>query len=560
MIKTKLHNPIIAQNSHIENAVVQKVNDTEELVFSDLENVTPVVPEIGRIWFNTDKGVFHFANVGTGGNETNYVDEFLSRTDLRPQEVVSTLDFQDTVKINNSDDGNPILTVDSTTKDVTLDGFNNISAFSGNIEQTVGGNITISAIGDVTENFSASQQTNITSNLGIKVGMVATLTDGSDNVKIEANNTTNNITVNYATIGVNGQIETHTLSDKLVVNDGTTDKFIIDNTNDKVSVSYATVETTATDIISNVSNTLTLTDGTNNKIIADNVNDTLDINYAENTITGNATVDGNMLITGDLTVGGQTTKVDVAAENMTIADNVIILNSNLTTEDPRLASAIVEDEDVDNNAGVAVNRGSEGVLDLIKWIESTDTSTVETLKEATAHVSIWNYEAATPAYELHQIIDSYTLGRQVTDLSGSSWVGYDGEEGSNYAAAIVGGATPEEALEYSFKIDANTLDNAIDSIVQEIDAVKFNEQNTVRVGETPSAGTEFTITHNLGTVFVNVITQREDNGEWFFDILPIQVVDENTVKIVATESTKIRYMITAIEGFDVNQATELVIV
>ena len=73
-------------------------------------------------------------------------------------------------------------------------------------------------------------------------------------------------------------------------------------------------------------------------------------------------------------------------------------------------------------------------------------------------------------------------------------------------------------------------------------------------------GTEFTITHNLGTVFVDVRIQREDEGNWYFDTLPIQVIDENTIKVVSTEITRIRYMISAIQGFDVNHATELVIV
>ena len=133
-----------------------------------------------------------------------------------------------------------------------------------------------------------------------------------------------------------------------------------------------------------------------------------------------------------------------------------------------------QSEDVDHDAGVAVNRGSEGTVEIIKWVESTDTSSAETLKEAVAMTSIWNYEAATPAYELHQIIDAYTLGRQTTDKSGASWVGYDGYEGTNYTDAIAGGATEGEALEYSYKLDAGTLDNSIDSIVQEIDTIKFN--------------------------------------------------------------------------------------
>ena len=356
MIKTKLHNPVIANNSHIENAVVQKVNNSEELAFSDIENASPIVPETGRIWFNTDKGSFNFANISTGGTGDNYVDEFLSRTDLRDQEVVSKVDFQDTVRINNSTDGTPILIVDSLTKDISVNGNNknilldsnlttNIDGnsnttiggtlentvtgmvtefFSSNLNTSVGGTVHISVVGDVTENFSSNQQTNIAGNLGLKVGQIVTLTDSNDNVKIEGNNLTNILTINYATFNVNGQTETHTLSDKFVVNNGSTDKFIIDNTNDKVSVIYSTVETISTDIISDFSNTFKLTDSGSDKIIADNVNNTLDIHYAENTINGNATVDGNMLITVDLTVGGQTTKGDVAAENMTIADRQMI--------------------------------------------------------------------------------------------------------------------------------------------------------------------------------------------------------------------------------------------
>lgn len=608
MIKSKLHNPIIAKNSHIENAVVEKVTLAEEQIFSDLGNVSPIVPEIGRIWFNTESGTFKFANIGNGGNGDNYVDEFLSRTDLRAQTVASKVDFADTVRINNRANGGAILKVDSSTQDVTINGASlnttltgtntfgvtgnstttvggnesttitgtqtttttgkvtNVfkgskeTTLTGNFVETVSGNVTVSVGGDVSETITGNQTTEISENLGIKVAKVATLTDGSDNVKIQANNTNNSLTVNYSTIAVNGVSETHTLSDKLVVNDGVSDKLVIDNTNNKVTLVYSTIESTNSTVTANVSNKLTLTNGSTNKIVADHVSDTLDINYGEITVTGNTTVDGNMVVTGDLTIGGKTTKVDVAAENMTIADNVIILNSNLTDSvDPRLASAIVDGTDVDNNAGVAVNRGSEGVLDLIKWVESTDVSSTETLKEGTTNVSIWNYEAATPAYELHQIIDAYTLARQVKDKSGTAWIGYDGEQGTNYKNAIAAGATPTEALDYSYKLDANSLDKIVDSIVQEIDALKFGGNNSVRVGQTSGTGKEFTITHNLGTVFVDVRVQREDAGNWYFDTLPVQVIDDNTIKIVSTEATKIRYMISAIQGFDVNQATELVI-
>ena len=601
MIKSKLHNPVIAKNSHIENAVIEKVNNITESTFMDFGSTTPVVPETGRIWFNTDKGQFSFANIGLGGNGANYVDEFLSRTDLRAQEIVSTVDFQNTVKINALDDSN-IVTIDSSNKKISVDGSSLNVGLSGDSNSVIGGKqdttiggeqnttvtgavtetykstlnvdvagaatetykstLNVDVLGDVTENYSSSQQTNITKDLGLKVGSTITVADGLENVKIKADHSANSLTINYAKINISGQVETHTISDKFVVNSGIVDKFILDNTADKFSVNYTDAEFVTARINSSVSDKLTLTDGVNEKIVANNKDNTLSVNYAETTITGNTTVDGNVLITGDLTVGGQTTKVDVASENLRIADNVIVLNSNLDeTVDPRLASAIVDGTDVDHDAGVSVNRGSQGYVDLIKWVESTDTSSLSTLNEAVAKTSIFNYEAATPAYELSQIIDAYTLGRQVKDKSGSSWVGYDGYEGKNYKDAIAAGEGSAQALDYSFKLDAGSLDNTVDSIVQEIDDIKFAIKNINRVGETPSMGTIFTITHNLGTVFVNVSIQRlEGDGNWYFDVVPVQVMDPNTVKIVTSEPTKIRYMITAIEGFDVNQATEMNII
>jgi len=624
MIKSKLHNPIIAQNSQLENAVVQKVNNENELTFSDLSSAAPVVPETGRIWFNTDKGQFHFANIGKGGNDKNYVDTFLSRTDLRHQDVVSAIDFQNTFKVNATDKSN-ILTIDSGEKtltvhastssttltadtNVTVGGKSNISVagiatetygsdksenvsgkfdrnvtgtysstiasgatekflstltrnISGDVVETVGANVTISVTGDVSETYSNNVHTDIAKNLSLKVGAVATVLDGLNNVKISANNNTNTLAINYANMNFSGQVEIHAISNKFVINDGSTDKFIIDNSNNKVTVNYNTVETTTSKITASVTSFLAITNGVDDKIVANHINDDLAIRYSEVTVTGNTTVDGNMLITGDLTIGGQTTKVDVKAENLMIADNVIVLNSNLTNvTDPRLASAIADGTDVDHNAGVSVNRGSEGVLDLIKWVESTDTTSVETLKQAVSMTSIWNYESATPAYELHQIIDAYTLARKTQDKSGTSWVGYDGYQGLNYTASVSAGASPFEVLDYSYKLDAAMLDTTIDAVAQEIDTIKFDKYNTKRVGETPSAGIEFTITHNLGTVFVQVITQREDSGKWFFDIMPVQVLDQNTIKIAASEPTKIRYMISAIEGFDINQATDLVII
>ena len=502
MLKSKLHNPIIAQNSYIENAVVEKVDNTSEKLFSDIDNSTPVLPETGRIWYNSELGTFKFSN--TDGN--NYIDEFLSRTDVRQQTVNGKVDFADTLKIFDID-SNTLFGADSATKSISVD--------TNTFDTTF------------TDTFKMSA-------------------DNGD-VKLLADNTNDTFDINYRLINTVGETVKVIASSSIIVSDGTVDKLVIDNTNDSITATYDDVVLNTTNTTTNTTGIVKVTDGTNDKIVADNTQDELSINYTNTTITGDATVDGNMVVSGDLTVGGQQSKVDIKSENLSIADNIITLNSNLTTEDPRLASAVVDGEDVDHNAGIAINRGSEGVMDWIKWYESTDTSSSETLKEGVSKVSIWNYEASTPAYEMHNIIDAYTIGRINTDISGSSLVGYDGYVGTNYASGA------------GFKLDAQKVDSAVDTIVEEIDNNKFNTANSVRVGETPTAGKSFTITHNLNTVFVDVQVQREEDDKWYYDLLPIEVVDANTIKIESTESTKIRYMIKAIEGFDINQDTDLVV-
>ena len=507
MIKSKLHNPIIATGSQIENAVIQTVSTSDEAVFSDLGNASPVVPEIGRIWYNSEAGTFKFANNEVSGSGTSYIDEFLSRTDIRQQTVKGKVNYEDTLNIFDVE-GVTLFGADSATKIISMD--------------------TTSISATITNTFSI-------------------LADNSD-IKFIADNTNDSLDINYKTINTSGETVKLTASTSIIVSDGATDKLVIDNTNDLITATYGSIEANTTTTTLNTTSVLKVTDGTNDKIVADNTNNELAINYTNTTITGDATVDGNMVVTGDLTVGGQTTKVNIASETLTIADNVITLNSNLTTEDPRLASAIVDGEDVDQNAGISVNRGSEGVMDWIKWIESSDTSTSETLKEGRTYTSVWNYEGNTPAYEMHKVVDEYTLARINADMSGTSLIGYDGYIGTNSATGA------------GFQLSADTLDDTVDAIIQEIDTNKFNTANAVRVGQTTTAGTSFTITHNLGTVFVNVKIQREEAGKWYFDTMPIEVVDANTITIESTESTNIRYMIEAIQGFDINQTTDLVTV
>src|SRR6056300_1516902 len=72
---------------------------------------------------------------------------------------------------------------------------------------------------------------------------------------------------------------------------------------------------------------------------------------------GNYALDvaGNTRITGDLTVQGTTTTVD--SQNLTVEDNLIVINSSGS---------------VGHNSGVLINRGSEGNNAVMIWYESTD--------------------------------------------------------------------------------------------------------------------------------------------------------------------------------------------
>ena len=72
--------------------------------------------------------------------------------------------------------------------------------------------------------------------------------------------------------------------------------------------------------------------------------------------TSNISTDDDVTITGNLTVSGTTVSVDV--ESVTIADNILILNSNVTGSPTE-------------NAGIEIERGTSTNVS-IRWNESTD--------------------------------------------------------------------------------------------------------------------------------------------------------------------------------------------
>ena len=77
--------------------------------------------------------------------------------------------------------------------------------------------------------------------------------------------------------------------------------------------------------------------------------------------TGNVTLNDNVSITGDLTVSGTTTTVN--SETISLADNIIALNSNFTSGSPT------------EDSGISITRGGSSAKTLL-WDETNDKWTV----------------------------------------------------------------------------------------------------------------------------------------------------------------------------------------
>jgi len=98
-----------------------------------------------------------------------------------------------------------------------------------------------------------------------------------------------------------------------------------------------------------------LTDLSDVTITSASTNQVLSYNGSAWVNTSNPTVAGNLTVTGNLTVSGTTTTVNSAT--LSVADNVITLNSDVTTGSPT------------ENAGIEVLRGSSATVAL-RWNET----------------------------------------------------------------------------------------------------------------------------------------------------------------------------------------------
>jgi hypothetical protein len=87
------------------------------------------------------------------------------------------------------------------------------------------------------------------------------------------------------------------------------------------------------------------------------------------------------------------------------------------------------------------------------------------------------------------------------------------------------------------------------------DAVKQSKAKYVaaEISSTTFNNTEYEITHNLGTTFVDVSVQVKTGNIWTFDLVVVQVTDGNTVTVtLASPADGIRYVVHGYEAFTEN--------
>ena len=111
-------------------------------------------------------------------------------------------------------------------------------------------------------------------------------------------------------------------------------------------------------------------------------------------LNDNAEVNGNLVVGGNLTVSGTTTTVN--SETISLADNIIDLNSNFTTGTPT------------ENAGIKIKRGDSSDVQ-IRWNESTDK---------------WEFTTDGTNYSVIAPTDSPTFTGTVTIPAGASISGF----------------------------------------------------------------------------------------------------------------------------------------
>ena len=243
--------------------------------------------------------------------------------------------------------------------------------------------------------------------------------------------------------------------------------------------------------------------GTTNEITVSIVDGVATIGLPDDvTITDDLNVGGDLVVTGDLTVSGTVTTVN--SETVTIADNIILLNSN--------ASATPTE-----NAGIEVERGDSPNVQL-RWNESTDKWQVT--EDGATYVNI---ALTGDSISTSQITDFTEASQDVVGgmVSGSNSLSVS----YNDTAGTLSLDTTLASTSYMSKTSGLAVD--ISAVETKLVTDGFTKKVSANVGN--GTNTSFAITHSLGTRDV-VVNVYDNSG---YDTVETDVVrtDTNTVTI-----------------------------
>jgi hypothetical protein len=260
-----------------------------------------------------------------------------------------------------------------------------------------------------------------------------------------------------------------------------------------------------------------------NALIANGSASTADVaaNYLNKTSTTAQSVEADVTFKRDITVNGNLnvagSTVTVHSEEVTFADNILVLNSNVVSGTPT------------ENAGLSVMRGDAGALNFITWDETLDAVTIAVDDGAGGFVQ---KKVADHDYVTVEAVDK--INTLLADLASSA--AGKGAGMIAYAGHTAGGTT----------VGAGTVDSALDLIVAAIedarnsggsatDALQTELDATQAAAGFEADGTLATVT---GTNYLNSISTLLEG------LVALDVKAKDNVDAVAAETARAK----AVEG------------
>ena len=288
---------------------------------------------------------------------------------------------------------------------------------------------------------------------------------------------------------------------------------------------------TGTDTVSLLTDTLTFS-GTANEITTAVTDNTVTISLPDDVTIGN-----NLTVSGNLIVSGTTTTINT--EEINLADNIIVFNSNAT------GSATVD-------AGIEINRGDDTNVSFI-WDESAD-------RWAFTNDGLTFYNIPLPS-EYNNYSFSITDGSVTEGIANSDTITFAAGTGLTTAVS----ATDTVTYSHGDTSSVADVDNSGLTVIQDLTFDGFGHVQTVGSSDITSAvdgritareyatsigdgtTTAYTVTHNLNTR--DVIVQLFDNSSYDTVFADVERTTVNTLTVTfaaAPSASDIRVLVTKI--------------